>query len=219
MVEHNQSRISIDEAVRRTAEATAVSDGDEWLGPPTARQFRLIARYIDGASKPQPYSIMPSNMSFVVGGQRWAKYPADPALLAEVERALYQRDLYEEQREVALDRLVSHDFDIDAQDIDGDALERELRKPGGVVTDSVAPVGDKPARNTIAAETKCKAWLTGKMRASPKVRPKSKINFRTEAQKQFRWLRGRAFERAWRAAIRETGADWSRPGPTPESPH
>jgi hypothetical protein len=50
--------------------------------------------------------------------------PSDPGLRAEVERALYQRDLYEEQREAALDWLASHDFDIDAQDIDGDALAR-----------------------------------------------------------------------------------------------
>jgi hypothetical protein len=145
MVEH-KSVISIDEAIRRIAAASAASNGDEWLGPPTARQLRLIARHIDGSSKPEPASIMPSRMSFVVSGQRWTKYPADPALVAEVERALYQRDLYEDQCEAALDWLVSHGFDTDAQDIDGDVLERELRKHGDAVPEIVAtPVGGAAA--------------------------------------------------------------------------
>jgi hypothetical protein len=51
------------------------------------------------------------------------------------------------------------------------------------------------------------------MRESPEVRPKSKQEFQKQAQQKFRKLAVRQFQRAWDAAIKETGADgWSRAG-------
>ena len=69
-------------------------------------------------------------------------------------------------------------------------------------------------RPTVAAETACEKWLAEEMRASPRMRPKPKDNFFQEAQKSFKGLSRRAFERAWANAIRATDAKWSHPGPT-----
>lgn len=150
MVEH-KSLISIDEAVRRIAVASVARNGDEWLGPPTARQLRLIARYVDGTLAPQPYSIMPG---FVVGGQHWAKCPADPGLRAEVERALYQRDLYAEQCECALEWLEGRGIDVNAQYVKTDVLLRLIEEFGANTKPSARKVwGAKLGTRLTDSET------------------------------------------------------------------
>lgn len=116
--------VSMDEAVCRVAAAIAAGNGDEWLGPLTARQRKLIAYYVNGSTGQEPASIMPGMITFTRGG--WAKYPLDPALTAEVDRALYQQNLYEGQCEGALDWLEGHGFEIRAESISGQALAREM---------------------------------------------------------------------------------------------
>ena len=50
------------------------------------------------------------------------------------------------------------------------------------------------------------------MKASPKKRPKSKSEFHTEAFTEIKGLSGRAFNRAWKKAIKTTRAEWDQPG-------
>lgn len=65
---------------------------------------------------------------------------------------------------------------------------------------------------TANAETACLRWLCAKMTANPDC-PDSKESCYVEAQDEF-GVGVRAFDRVWRQAINETGADaWSRPGP------
>ena len=118
--------ISIDDAICRVAALLAARNGDEWFGPLTIRQERIIAYYVTGlSSKPGSASIMPAMVTYSVAGQGWTRFSSDPALMAEIERALYQRDLYEEQSNAALDWLDGHGFNIDAQVISAEALARE----------------------------------------------------------------------------------------------
>ena len=118
--------ISIDDAICRVAALLAARNGDEWFGPLTIRQERIIAYYVTGlSSKPGSASIMPAMVTYSVAGQGWTRFSSDRALTAEIERALYQRDLYEEQSNAALDRLDGHGFNIDAQVISAEALARE----------------------------------------------------------------------------------------------
>ncbi|MFZ3352640.1 MAG: hypothetical protein WA268_17445, partial [Xanthobacteraceae bacterium] len=64
--------------------------------------------------------------------------------------------------------------------------------PESVVT---ALVGANTARmGRVNAETTCGKWLAGKMRASPKARPKSRSDFWSEAKGKFPDLTGRGFE-------------------------
>jgi hypothetical protein len=125
MVEHDPSRVSMNEAVGRVGAAIY---GAQWIGALTERERWLIARYVDGSSKPQASSIVSGMVSYTVGGHRWAELPVDPALVAEVERALDRRDWHEVQCERAFDWLESHSFDVDAQSIAGEALAREMAK-------------------------------------------------------------------------------------------
>jgi hypothetical protein len=70
-----------------------------------------------------------------------------------------------------------------------------------------------PEGATARSEGDCRRWLISLMRESPEVRPKSKLEFQKQAQQKFRKLAVRQFQRAWDAAIKETGADgWSRAG-------
>jgi hypothetical protein len=65
---------------------------------------------------------------------------------------------------------------------------------------------------TAAAQTECRRWLSSKMRAAPD-RPRPKSQIQTEAMQRFPNLSRRAFDRAWRDAISETGAHkWSKAG-------
>lgn len=118
--------VKMEDAVRCVAGIIAASRGDESHGPLTLRQERLIKYYVRGSTGGQPASIMPSMITYSASGQTWAKYPSDPALRAEVEKALYQRDLWQEQREDALDWLESHGYKIEAQVLDGNALARDM---------------------------------------------------------------------------------------------
>lgn len=75
------------------------------------------------------------------------------------------------------------------------------------------------AESALTTGVSAREWLAQEMRASPEVRPKSKGDYLRLAQKKFRGLREREFERAWTDAIRDTGANWSTPGPVRRSPH
>jgi len=74
----------------------------------------------------------------------------------------------------------------------------------------VRPAPELPT--TVKAETQCEQWLIQKMKASPKKRPKSKSEFHTEAFTEIKGLSGRAFNRAWKKAIKTTRAEWDQPG-------
>jgi hypothetical protein len=65
-------------------------------------------------------------------------------------------------------------------------------------------------RSTIAAETRCRAWLAGEMRKGPPA--KAKADYEAEGKTLFS-VGTRAFNRAWANAISETGnSKWSEPG-------
>jgi hypothetical protein len=85
---------------------------------------------------------------------------------------------------------------------------------GEVPTASPAALDDFKA--TAAAENRCFRWLIEEMRKSPDSSPKSREDFLVEAKTKFRGLSDRAFERAWKNAINQTGAEaWSKPGRRP----
>jgi hypothetical protein len=74
------------------------------------------------------------------------------------------------------------------------------------------------AKQTAAAEARCREYLATQMRRSSDRAPKSKRDFLAEAR--FPGLSKRGFERAWADAIKLTGAvGWSNAGPRPKSSH
>lgn len=64
-------------------------------------------------------------------------------------------------------------------------------------------------------EARCRTWLSEAMRRSPERSPMKKSRWLSEAQQLFHGLAKRAFDRAWPAAIRDTGAKWDRSGRKP----
>jgi hypothetical protein len=71
---------------------------------------------------------------------------------------------------------------------------------------------------TMGAQNECRRWLANEMNAAPD-RPRPKSQVLAEAKKRFAKLSGRGFERAWQAAISETGAEkWSKAGPRSATP-
>ena len=71
-----------------------------------------------------------------------------------------------------------------------------------------------PAKKTIAAETGCLQWLTDVMAKTEKT--KTKDGYRDEATNRFEGrLAGKAFTRAWAAAVETTpaGSTWRKRGP------
>jgi hypothetical protein len=133
--EKTHARLSLHEAVRRVAAAIAARDGDEFLGPLTRHQERIIAYHIVDGFAPNetngPTSIIPGRITYSMGGINWVIYPSDPNRRAEVEKALYRRTIYEDQREAALDWLDDHGFDVGAQFIDGAALAQRFEEAFG----------------------------------------------------------------------------------------
>jgi len=60
-------------------------------------------------------------------------------------------------------------------------------------------------------EDLCRKWLASKMRSSPTDKQKTKAQWLREADTKFS-VSQREFDRAWSAAIEETGANWALPG-------
>ena len=60
-------------------------------------------------------------------------------------------------------------------------------------------------------EDLCRKWLASKMRSSPTDKQKTKAQWFSEANIKL-GVSQREFNRAWSAAIRETGANWASPG-------
>jgi hypothetical protein len=56
--------------------------------------------------------------------------------------------------------------------------------------------------STSNAERECARYLAGLMKASPKLQPKRKADYRNECQTLFQGLTGRAFNRAWQKEIK-----------------
>lgn len=70
---------------------------------------------------------------------------------------------------------------------------------------------ENAAQHTINAEKKCQSWLTDLMESGPKE--DSKDHYREMAKSKFK-TGTKAFDRAWREAIKATDAKgWNRPGP------
>jgi hypothetical protein len=57
----------------------------------------------------------------------------------------------------------------------------------------------------------CCKWLLVEMRSSPTERKKTKAQWREEARAKYR-VSGRAFDKAWSRAVKETGSNWGLPG-------
>jgi hypothetical protein len=76
------------------------------------------------------------------------------------------------------------------------------------------------ARQTAAAEARCREYLATQMKQSLDRAPKPKHDFLADHQARFPGLSKRGFERAWADAIRLTGAvDWSKAGRRRTSPY
>ena len=68
-------------------------------------------------------------------------------------------------------------------------------------------------RTKSKALVDCGRWLAAAMEQSPKHRPKSKAEFRKEAQSKFGPIAWHQFQRLWAGAIEKSGAaDWSKGG-------
>jgi len=74
------------------------------------------------------------------------------------------------------------------------------------------------SRRPAADEGECRAWLLEAMLVSPNRSIKAKREWRTEATQRF-GVTVRAFNRAWRSAIEESGSTWDRPGAPRKSSH
>lgn len=95
---------------------------------------------------------------------------------------------------------------------DQHVLDVRLRRRD--VLQSWPPFGHSPAGpvSTQGRETACKRWLAAMMSAD-RDKPPAKKAVRDEASTKFPGLAKRAFDRAWTAAIEDTGADaWGAPG-------
>lgn len=66
-------------------------------------------------------------------------------------------------------------------------------------------------RRVLAATADCYSWLAAQMRAAPDNNPKPKQEWKKETQDRFE-ISGREFDRAWASCLRETEANWGRPG-------
>lgn len=63
-------------------------------------------------------------------------------------------------------------------------------------------------------ESQCKSWLIKEMQKSPTDPPMPRGDYEAQAKEKFGV--GRViFDRAWRAALNETGSEWTKPGPRP----
>lgn len=65
---------------------------------------------------------------------------------------------------------------------------------------------------TAAAEVSCRKWLSAEMRRNPQQQPRTKAEYQREALRRDSGLSKRGFDRAWRAAIKETRAEWGKAG-------
>lgn len=217
-----ESRISPDEALRLVAAAIAARDQVEWLGPLNGHQERLISYYVEGNSGS---SIRRSHVTYCVSGQNWAKRPSDPKLVSEIERAIYQRDLYEEQCDGANDWLDSHVGPHFSEEKFSTAMLQAFPAWRIEASQRCAPVqslnkGEQAGEESqsqspsIGAETACKRWLKELMRENPE-RPKlAKADYLVLAKRKFSRLSQRRFDVAWGSAIEEVPlCKWSAPGP------
>jgi hypothetical protein len=88
-----------------------------------------------------------------------------------------------------------------------------------VALESVLDSELSPTAQTAGAETKCLRWLKEQMEASPKIRPMARAKYLQTAMQKSPKLSKRAFERAWRRAIEQTGSEWGKSGRPKKSPH
>jgi len=76
------------------------------------------------------------------------------------------------------------------------------------------------ARQTAAAEARCREYLITEMNGSPDRAPKPKSDFLAVCQARFPGLSTRGFERAWGNAVTQTGAvGWRKAGRRRKSSH
>src|ERR1700674_5045683 len=69
-----------------------------------------------------------------------------------------------------------------------------------------------PDAPIINVETRCRRYLVHLMKVSMKRQLKQKREYLEEYRQLSNGLSERAFDRAWKAAIDETGAQWMLPG-------
>jgi hypothetical protein len=73
-------------------------------------------------------------------------------------------------------------------------------------------------RVLVSAQTACREWLAAEMWRSPSERPRARKRYLEEALAKFTGLSERAFDRAWKNAIDETGATAWRLAGRPKNP-
>jgi hypothetical protein len=141
----------------------------------------------------------------------WARTPNDPVPreLPSQTWAVYQLALEDRNGLRWIVPILASASPDDARALQDIRLSRDdvLRRwPGG---QGSAP----PHRGgTIGAEHGCRLWLISLMKADPNT-PRPKQGLRKEAKARFPGISNRGFDRAWAAAIVQSGAvRWSAPG-------
>jgi hypothetical protein len=93
-----------------------------------------------------------------------------------------------------------------------------LKKPGSTTSATeLDDQGSSSAKSRVGslpqARVACRAWLTGMMQESPKVRPRPKPAYQNDAQERWPELTQKDFIKSWEEAIEETGATaWAKAG-------
>ena len=160
----SEGTLAMDGAIKRVAGGLY---GGDWIGELGERERWLIERYIDGSRRDRGSTILPGEISHVVGGRQWAEVPGDPALMAEVDRARDRRDWMEAQYEAVFDWLETRGFDLDSDRIDKAGFEKVFAacfKGGAAVrrSPSDASKSSGPAAPPSAAEPIYRTGVAGR---------------------------------------------------------
>jgi hypothetical protein len=142
---------------------------------------------------------------------------ADPSAIAERVEAV----LFLGPRTIDLDGWIREDRQLPIEEWAGyrgpyyDRLHLRTSKVLALWPERAPPESDVstiPPASTAAQETSITKWLVLRMTAAPTV-PRSKVTMKEAARSAGVNFSGRAFERAWHAAVQESGASaWSKPG-------
>jgi hypothetical protein len=104
-------------------------------------------------------------------------------------------------------------------------IVKRIWPPQTLLLDATVPAAQvrklwPAAKRTAAAETRCQEYLVTEMKRSMDRAPNPKRGFRAACQTRFPDLSQRGFERAWRNAIKLSGASgWGKAGRRRKSSH
>lgn len=201
---------------RRIGDALPTFAEPMWTLGDTARWVAERTREaVDGWSidEERLFEIVPEIQGALAAGEvrAWAHTPNDPVPreLPSETWAVYQLAIEERDDLLWIVPVLASASPDDERTLLNIRLSRDdvlLRWPNEQGSTPPHEVG------TVAAEHRCRLWLLKLMKADPN-NPRPKQALREEAKSRFPKLSNRGFERAWAAAISQSGADrWSAPG-------